>query len=219
MRGLKFCAALAAISAVVGAAAATLEASGAVAAQAQRITIFARPTVIGWAESATLYGAAPGAGHEDIVTIEVKECGSNFFRAFVELHPSTGGGWTTPAGSSITATYRAAWRNETSPTVTIRQRPNVGLERRRSGGGFNVAVSGKRSFWRKTVEIQQRRGGTWRTVKKVRLTESATSTGVVSVSLATFRLAVPRGTFLRAFLPTAQAAPCYVASASRPIRA
>jgi hypothetical protein len=189
-----------------------------VAAQA-RITIFARPTVVAWAESATLYGAAPGAGHDDVVTIEVRECGSNFFRTFVELHPSTGGGWTTPAGSAITSTYRATWRSSTSATVTIRQGANVGLERRRSGGGFNVSVSGKRSFWRRTVEIQRRRGGSWRTVRTVRLTDSASSTGVVSVSTATFRLAVPKGTFLRAFLPARQAAPCYVASTSRPIRA
>lgn len=184
-----------------------------------RITIFARPTVVAWAESATLYGAAPGAGHDDLITIEVRECGSNFFRTFVELHPSTGGGWTTPAGSAITAAYRATWRSSTSPTVTIRQGASVGLERRRSGGGFNVAVSGKRSFWRRTVEIQRRRKGSWRTVKTVRLTDSASSTGVVSVSTATFRLAVPKGTSLRAFLPAAQAAPCYVASTSRPIRA
>ena len=188
------------------------------AAQA-RITIFARPTVVDWAEPATLYGAAPGAGHDDVVTIEVRECGSNFFRTFAELHPSTGGGWTTPAGSAITSTYRATWRNETSATVTIRQGANVVLERRRSGGGFNVAVSGKRSFWRRTVEVQRRQRGAWRTVKSVRLTSSASSTGVVSVSTATFRLAVPRGTSLRAFLPAAHAAPCYVASTSRPIRA
>jgi hypothetical protein len=189
-----------------------------VAAQA-RITIFARPTVIRWAESATLYGAAPGAGHDEVVTIEARECGSNFFRTFVELHPSPGGGWTTPAGSAITSTYRATWRNATSAPVTIRQGANVGLERARSGDGFNVAVSGKRSFWRRSVEIQRRRGGSWRTVKTVRLTDSASSTGVVSVSTATFGLAVPKGTSLRALLPAAQAAPCYVASTSRPIRA
>ena len=189
-----------------------------VSAQA-RITIFARPTVVRWAESATLYGAAPGAGHDDIVTIEVRDCGSNFFRTFVELHPSAGGGWTTPAGNAVTSTFRATWKGATSATVTIRQGANVGLERKRSGGGFNVAVSGKRSFWRRTVEIQRRRGGAWRTVKTVRLTDSLSSTGVVSVSAASFRLAVPKGTSLRAFLPAAQAAPCYVASASRPIRA
>jgi hypothetical protein len=188
-------------------------------AQQARITIFARPTVVRWAESATLYGAAPGASHDDLVTIEVRDCGSNFFRTFVELHPSPGGGWTTPAGNAITSTYRATWRNATSALVTIRQGANVGLERKRSGPGFTVSVAAKRSFWRKPVQIQRRQGGSWRTIRTVRLTESASSTGVVSVSTADVRLAVARGTMLRAFLPAAQAKPCYVASTSRPIRA
>ena len=211
--------ALAALALLAAVPSAFGSSEGSDGATQSRITIFARPAVVAWAEYATLYGAAPGASHDDLITIEVRECGSNFFRTFVELHPSPGGGWTTPAGSAITATYRATWRNSTSATVTIRQGANVGLERRRSGSGFNVAVSGKRSFWRKTVEIQRRRGGSWRTVKTVRLTDSASSTGAVSVSTATFRLAVPKGTSLRAFLPAAQAAPCYVASTSRPIRA
>ena len=184
-----------------------------------RITIFARPTVVRWAESATLYGAAPGAGHDDIVAIEVRDCGSNFFRTFVELHPSAGGGWTTPAGNAITSTFRATWKGATSATVTIRQGANVSLEKKRSGSGFTVAVSAKRSFWRKSVQIQRRQGGAWRTIRTIRLTDSNSSTGVVSVSSADLRLAVPKGTMLRAFLPAAQASPCYVASTSRPIRA
>jgi hypothetical protein len=189
------------------------------AAQQARITIFARPTVVRWAELATLYGAAPGAGHDDIVTVEVRDCGSNFFRTFVELHPSPGGGWTTPAGNAITSTFRATWKGATSATVTIRQGANVVLERTRSGSGFTVAVSAKRSFWRKSVQIQRRQSGSWRTIRTVRLTDSSSSTGVVSVSSADLRLAVPKGTMLRAFLPAAQASPCYVASTSRPIRA
>jgi len=188
------------------------------AASQSRVTIFARPTVIDWATSAQLYGAAPGASHDDVVTIQVRECGSSFFKTFVELHPSAGGGWSTPAGSSITATYRASWNNRTSAAVTIRQRANVRLERRRSGSGFVVAVAGKRSFWRKQVLIERRQAGRWQLVRRVVLTDSVGSTGTVSVSQATFRLGVPKGTVLRAFLPAAQARPCYVASVSRTVR-
>ena len=182
------------------------------------VTIFARPTVLDWAELAQLYGAAPGASHDDVVTLQVRECGSSFFKTFVEVHPFTGGGWSTPAGSAITATYRALWSGRTSSTVTIRQRAGVRLERRRSGNGFVVAVSGKRSFWRKPVLIQRRQGGRWQTVRRVVLTDSASSTGTVSVSQATLGLVVPKGTVLRAFLPDAQARPCYVASVSKTVR-
>ena len=98
-----------------------------------RVTIFARPTVVGWAQTATLYGAAQGAQHDDVVVIESKDCGSGFFRTFVELHPAPGGGWTTPVGTGITSTFRAVWKSTTSAQVTIRQGANVALERRRSG--------------------------------------------------------------------------------------
>jgi hypothetical protein len=183
-----------------------------------RVTIFARPTVIDWAASAQLYGAAPGASHDDIVRIEVRECGSGFFKTFVELHPSAGGGYSTPAGSAITATYRAAWRERTSSMVTIRQRASVSLERRRAGKGFVVSVVAKRSFWRKQVLLQRRTGRRWETIRRVRLADSVGTTGTVSASQATVRLAVPRGTVVRALLPAEQAGPCYIESVSKTVR-
>lgn len=189
------------------------------AATQARVTIFARPTVVGWAQPATLYGSAAGASHDDVVVVESKDCGSSFFRTFVELHPNPGGGWTTPAGTGITSTFRAAWRGARSAEVTIRQRANVSLERRRSGSGYLVAVSARRSFWRKRVEIQRREAGGWRTVRTVVLADSVRSTGRVSSSQATFRLPVPKGTQLRARVPLAQARPCYAESFSRPVRA
>ncbi len=183
-----------------------------------RVTIFARPTVVGWAQTATLYGAAQGAQHDDVVVIESKDCGSGFFRTFVELHPAPGGGWTTPVGTGITSTFRAVWKSTTSAQVTIRQGANVALERRRSGAGYTVSVTAKKSFWRKRVQIQRRVGSRWQTAKQIVLVDSVSSTGVVSASEATFRLAAPKGTVLRAVLPADQAKPCYVASTSRVLR-
>lgn len=93
------------------------------------------------------------------------------------------------------------------------------LERRRSGVGFLVAVTSKRSLWRRGVEIQRRSEGAWKTVKRVRLTDSVTSTGSVSVSEAAIGLHVPTGTRLRAVLPSEQARPCYTKSVSWVVRA
>ncbi|CAN5181175.1 hypothetical protein BH09ACT13_BH09ACT13_03540 [soil metagenome] len=210
--------------AVLGAAlaASTLTAQASLGAQpetaSQSVTIFARPTVVGWAQGATLYGTAEGARAQDIVTIQVRECGSGFFRTYVEAHANAGGGWLAPVGTAITSTFRAVWRETSSSHVTIRQRANVLLERRRSGTGFTVAVSAKRSFWRKKVQIQRRQGGSWRTVKTVLLSDSVSSSGVVSFSRATFRLPLPKGALLRALLPSSQAKPCYVSSVSRTVR-
>lgn len=213
---------MARVSLAVGVLAAALLASapGLDAVHAQsRMTIFVRPTVIGWAESALLYGAAPGASHDDVVTIEMRECGSATFRTFVEVHPLAGGGWSTPAGAAVTATYRATFRGRTSANVTVRQRADVRLERKRSGTGFAVSVIARRSLWRKQVVVQRRLGAGWETIRRVRLTDSVRSTGTVSVSQAQVELAVPRGAVLRALLPADQAGPCYVESPSRTVRA
>ncbi len=209
---------------ILGAALAafTLAAQASLGAQpdtaTQNVTIFARPTVVGWAEGATLFGTAEGARAQDVVFVQAKDCGSGFFRLYVEPHVNAGGGWSTPVAPGITSTFRAVWNGTSSPTVTIRQQANVVLERRRSGPGYTVAVSAKRSFWRKKVQIQRRQGGAWRTVKTVVLSDSVGSTGTVSASQATFRLSLPRGATLRALLPLSQAKPCYVSSVSRTVR-
>lgn len=214
-RGMPMFATLALIAVLAAIAGALAERGD---AQQPRVTIFARPTVVGWAEGATLFGAASGAGSQDLVTIQVKECGSSTFRAYAEAHVNAGGGWTMPVGTIVTSTFRAVWKESSSAPVTIRQEANVSLARSRSGRAFVVGVTAKRSFWRKPVQIQRRQGGSWRTVRTVRLTDSADSTGVVSASEATFRLPVPKGTLLRAVLPAAQARPCYIRSVSKTVR-
>jgi hypothetical protein len=201
------------------AAALALHASAASSAGSQSVTIFARPTVLGWNDLTTLSGAARGAGPLDVVEVQARECGSGFFRTLVEAHVNAGGGWTTGMGAMATTTFRARWKGAVSPGVTVRKRAGVSLVRKRSGPGFVVAVTAKRSFWRKRVEIQRRQGGSWRAARTVVLTDSVRSTGVVSASEATFRLAVPRGTQLRARVPLTEAQPCYVESVSRVLRA
>lgn len=206
------CAALAASAVLVQPSAASESQS--------RVTIFARPGVLGWNQIGRLFGTAQGAGPEDLVAIEARECGSGFFRTLLEAHVNSGGGWTTDMGAWVTTTFRASWKGFVSPGVTIRKQAGVSLVRSRTSPAFVVSVSAKRSFWRKRVEIQRRRqGALWRTIKTVVLTDSVRSTGVVSASEATFRLAAPKGTQLRAVLPSHEARPCYVRSMSRTVRA
>lgn len=202
---------------VLAAVAATSDAASTVL-QA-RVTIFARPVVVAWAQPATVFGAAAGAGPQDVVLVQVRECGSSAFRTYAEAHVNAGGGWSMPVGTSVTSTFRAVWRRNQSPPVTIRQGASISLARSRSGGPFVVSAISKRSLWRRQVEIQRRSGSAWRTMRKVRLTDSVKSTGLVSASEARFRLAVPTGTVLRAVLPLAEANPCYVRSVSKVVRA
>jgi hypothetical protein len=203
---------------VVAGLLAALAVAATAAAEQQAVTIFARPAVVGWAQPATVFGTARGASLQDVVAIQVKECGSSTFRTYAEAHANSGGGFTMPVGTLVTSAFRAVWRGSASRAVTIRQRANVGLERSRDGRGLVVGVSAKRSFWRKRVQIERRQGGSWRVLRTVRLTDSVKSTGTVSASEATFRLSVPPGTQLRAVLPAAQAGPCYAQSVSKALR-
>lgn len=209
----------AAISVIVASACFALFASSATGEPGARVTMFARPVVVDWAQSATLFGAAAGAGPADVVKVETKECGSDVFRPYVEAHVSVGGGWSAEAAPGVTSTFRVVWRGSASNQVTIRQRAKVVLTPRRAGPGYTAAVVGRRSAWRKRVVVERRVERTWRAVKSVVLADSVRSTGTVSVSQATFRLSVPKGTQLRAVLPLAQAKPCYVRSVSRTVRA
>ena len=182
------------------------------------VTIFARPTTIGWAQPFELFGAAQGARAGEIVRIEQKECGVPSFQTLVETHANAGGGWSISTGLVISSTFRAVYRDRRSAEVTVRQRPSVVLERERAGRRFVVTVTARKSFWRKSVLVQRRSGGRWQTLRRVRLNDSLELSGFMSGSQATFPLAVPRGAQLRALVPPDQARPCYVSGASRVVR-
>ena len=181
-----------------------------------RVTLIARPTVgpIGPIE---LSGAVDSARADEIVDIHAKDCGQGFFRGVTSARTSAGGAWSTQWYPGISTSFRARWNDVWSSPVTVRFRASVGL-RKLKRGGFEVGASGKSSFWRKRVLIQQRRGGAWRTVKSIVLTEGWTSGAGYAGSAATFKPPVPKGSLIRAVLPLSQARPCYLAGVSDTVR-
>lgn len=183
-----------------------------------RITLFARPTTIAWAQSIQLFGAAPGARPGEIVEIEAKECGVPAYQTLAEVHAGSGGGWSIRTGLLLTTTFRAVFEGRRSNEVTVRQAPLVVLERERRGRDFLVTVTARKSFWRKGVVIQRRTRSGWVALRRVVLTDSLSLSGTLSATEATFPLRVPKGTVVRAVVPLAQARPCYVAGLSRAVR-
>lgn len=119
----------------------------------------------------------------------------------------------------ITTTLRAVWNGSAGSQVVIRQRANVRLTEAPSGRGYQVGVSARIRFWNKRVSIQRfdRRTGTWLTFRSVVLTEQR-AIGSSRLFYARIRLSLPRGTLIRAFLPRAQARPCYLPGSSRVLR-
>lgn len=185
----------------------------------ERVTIFARPTIAG-NTGIDLFGSVDNGRAGETVTIQAKDCGSQFFRAVAGTETVAGGGWSTRFYPGISTTLRAVWENAASAQITIQQRAGVGLSKRRLGKEYFVSAGGRKSFWRKRVSIQRREGGRWTAVKTVVLTDSYATKGYYSGSGAgaEFTLSVPKGSLIRAVLPLSQAKPCYLAGVSQTVR-
>lgn len=185
----------------------------------ERITIFARSSTLGPYEPAELFGAVESAREGEEVTIQAKDCGSDFFHVVAGTTTRRGGGWSAEYFAGIGTTVRAVWDGTASSQIGIRKRAIVRLTKSLSGRGYQVVVTAQAPFWRKRVNIQRfdRRLGRWVTIKAVVLTDQAVA-GVYRHFSAKLSLAVPRGTLVRAFLPLDQARPCYLAAASAQVR-
>ena len=106
--------------------------------------------------------------------------------------------------------------------MPVQVRPFVQLRGRNgSSSVFTARVGAKLQFWRRHVVIErfERRVGVWKPVKKVVLTETVSSPGQSGVlTYQDFRIAVPKGTLLRAVFPRSQAGSCYLTGYSPQVR-
>jgi hypothetical protein len=186
---------------------------------AERVTIFARPTVLSGTTLSTVFGSIDSGKAGEDVTIQTKDCGQQDFRAFAGTQTREGGGWSYPVSPGINTTVRAVWRGASSAQIPLRQRVRVYLEKLRSRKGLRVGVLAKKSFWRKRAQIQRLDGTsrTWKNLKTLRMTESG-SAGIYSSASAELTVTVPKGTVLRALVPLSQARPCYLAGTSKTVR-
>jgi hypothetical protein len=189
---------------------------------AERITIFARPAEAGPESPIRLFGSVDSGRAGESIDIHARDCGQRSFRVVDGAHSSAGGAWSTEFFPGINATVRAVWEGSASPEIAVRQRASVRLRTLpASPRRLEVAVVGRAQFWRKHVLFQRfdRRVGAWKTVRPVVLTESGAPPGSVVVwSTARFRTTLPKGTLVRALLPSSQARPCYASAASRLVR-
>jgi len=208
---------IAALVAILGVAAGF--SAAAFAKQADGVTLVARPTEAGPGQGVTLFGTAEGARAGESIDIQAKDCGQATFHTAGGAHVGAGGEWQTEFFPGINTALRAVWRGKLSRTITLRQRASLRLEPHPANPKrFEVAIAAKASFWRKQV-LFQRLAGVWKTVRPVRLTESAAPPGATYVwSRAQFRTTLPRGTRVRVLLPQSAANPCYVSAASRLLR-
>jgi hypothetical protein len=184
------------------------------------VTIFAQPTIVPARDPwTTVSGSVESAKAGEAITIQVKDCGSDVFRTVHGATTQQGGGWSTTYSPGISTVLRAVWDGKASNQVSVRQRPWVSL-RRLSRGPWQVTAGStprggmpggvQASFWGRRVLVQRldRRLGVWRPVKRVVLRSDG----------AEFKLALPRGTTIRAVLPLSEAKPCYLEGVSFTVR-
>jgi hypothetical protein len=189
------------------------------AVASDQVTIFARPTIIPARDPwTTIYGSVASTRAGEPITIQAKDCGSDFFRVVDDAATSEGGGWSTRYSPGISTTLRAVWNGRASNQVSVRQRPWVSLLRL-SRGPWHVSVGStprggmpggiQSSFWGRRVTLQRfnQRSG-WRPIKRVVLRSDG----------AEFALSLPKGTLIRAVLPLSEARPCYLEGVSFTVR-
>jgi hypothetical protein len=191
----------------------------------ERVTLLARPTIHNRNQMITLYGSIEGGRANEDVWIEGKLCGQTEWKVVGGAHTHAGGGYTVQYAPFVTTTVRAVWNGARSAPVTVQDRVWVQLSRRprtKAGYGFQVEVRSLQQFWKRHIVVQryERRLGRWRDVKKVVLTETGAAPGSQFVwTSAEFRVAVPKGTRIRAMFPLSQARPCYLAGYSNQLQA
>ena len=184
----------------------------------ERVTLSARPTSLRWSQPSTLFGAVSSSKPDEEVTLQAKDCGQSSFTGVAAILTHEGGSYSTNFGRGINSTIRAVWNGEASQTIQLRQQPSLFVQNH-TRGRVEIGLGSRWTFWRKSVLLQRRVGSRWVTVKRVRFTETFAHPGTGStIATAEVKPGVPRGTLIRVMLPADQAKPCYLPTASDPLR-
>jgi hypothetical protein len=167
-------------------------------------SLTASTSVVTCCQSATLSGTVSNGKAGEPITILAQEFEEDVFRPIGSTTTSSSGQWSFNVRPSIETLYQAKTSTSTTPALTIRMHPRVGLGFQR--GIFSTKVtggSGATSFAGKVVFFQRRTAaGSWRTLEKVVLDLNST---------ARFHKKLPRGvSIVRVYLTKAQAGPGYL---------
>jgi len=193
---------------------------GTVAVQAapSSVTLTASPLVLVYGGHATLSGAVSNHAAGEKATIDAQQCGESASKTLATVTTTAGGTFGYTAQPLMQTTYTVRWKSTTSSAATVRVRPRIHVGRV-APHRYSVRVSAAQSLAGKAISFQRynRLRGTWITVKRVPLVSGPSAVAPTVVSAATIRVRVPARTRVRVVLPSAQAAPCYLAGTSNVI--
>lgn len=162
-------------------------------------------------------GAVSSGKSGELVTVLLKKCGQRFETSVAGTTTRENGLWG--AGPSIpiqagSGTYRARWKRDFSPPVTMR--PPIGVEaERRKGGKIRVTVTAwetPQNLRGAVVLLERLKAGKWSEVRRARL--APVEAGYWPAFAATFTYRV-RGAVLRAAVPAKTAGKCFKPGATK----
>lgn len=193
-----------------------------VAAAPTSLSLSVSPLVVGYGGATTLSGKLSSGRDGVKVDVMAQQCGENAAKRLTTLTTSGGGAVSLAVRPAATTVYTLKSGNTASGAVTVKVRPRVVLSRVRTGL-FRLRVYAAQSLVGHAVVFSRYASTTrrWRTVKTVLLRVQSTSVTPLPstvVSSVTFGVRLRRGFRVRAVMPTAAAAPCYIAGSSTAIR-
>jgi hypothetical protein len=194
------------------------------AAAEQTISWSVRPLIVRWDELVIATGTIGSGQAGQLVTIQQRVCDQQTWQDVGEAITTDGGNWSVDFLTRISGLLRATSGGATTDAVQLQQRPYVFFSQR-PPGRFRAGVQAQRQYWHRRMRIDRfdRARGAWVMVKRVLITKTEGDDqggGISDIASTTdrFRINVPKGTNLRAVLPTEVARPCYFAGFSAIVR-
>jgi hypothetical protein len=178
-----------------------------------------RPLVVRWDELVNASGTIGSGQSGQLVTIQIRVCDQQTWQDVGEATTTNNGSWSVDFLTRISGLLRATSGGATTDSVQLQQRPYVFFSQRRPGR-FRAGVQAQRQYWHRRMRIDRfdRARGAWVKVKRVLITKTEGDGGGGMSDIASttdpFRIDVPKGTNLRAVLPTEVGRPCYIAGFS-----
>jgi hypothetical protein len=187
------------------------------AAAPATLTLKASPTVVAYAGSTTLSGVLSTLKSGQRIDILGQDCGQGAFKKVTTVTTTTGGAFTYAAKPTMNTNYQAKQKAVTSPTAAVQVAPTLALKKL-ARNKFSASVTAAQTFVGKFVVFQRWRTSKWVSLKHVTLTTLTQGTKPTEVTSATFTIKLPTKLKIRAVLPAAQAATCYLPAKSKVIR-
>src|SRR6266536_2339664 len=184
------------------------------AAAPPTLALKASPTVVAYAGSTTLSGVLSTLKSGQRVDILGQDCGQGGFKKVTTVTTTTGGAFTYAAKPTMNTNYQAKQKAVTSPTAAVQVAPTLALKKL-ARNKFSVSVTAAQAFVGKYAIFQRFRTTKWVSLKKVTFATVTPTTKPTQVSSVTFTIRMPLRLRIRAVMPAAQAATCYLGARSK----